>query len=107
MLAAFPVEAGIAPGFRPIEGAEADALGATALSDLVTQDEQQGGLFVRRLQALSRRLGEAGARAYLSRGAKALLASDDFRGAFQPLVRRALGVDADFDAHEICTRLSR
>ena len=103
LLAAFPIEAGVAPGFRPIEGGEADALANVALSDLVNRDEREGGVFVRRLQALSSRLGEAGARSYLTRAAKSLPAFDELRGDLRPRLRGALGVALDFDASEICT----
>ncbi|QNM83122.1 double-strand break repair helicase AddA [Sphingomonas sabuli] len=66
LLAAFPAEAGITPGFQPIEGRAEQELVRRTLADLVTDAEQRGDtrLFAD-IQCLSRRLGEAGAVDYL------------------------------------------
>ena len=66
LLAAFPSEAGIAPGFQPIEGRAEQELVRRTLADLMADAESSGshGL-IGDVQCLSRRLGEAGAVEYL------------------------------------------
>jgi ATP-dependent helicase/nuclease subunit A len=66
LLAAFPAEAGLMPGFRPLEGREEQRLARSTLADLLVRAEQQGDLpLVRDVQALSLRLGEGGAEAFM------------------------------------------
>src|SRR6185503_5140023 len=66
LLAAFPAEAGIVPGFQPIEGRAEQELVRRTLADLMADAEarRDAGL-IRDVQTLSRRLGEAGAVEYL------------------------------------------
>jgi ATP-dependent helicase/nuclease subunit A len=72
LLAAFPAEAGLVPGFRPLEGREEQLLARETLSSLLVQAEQAGqeGL-IRDVQALSHRLGEGAAEGYLKGCARA------------------------------------
>jgi len=72
LLAAFPAEADLVPGFRPLEGREEQGLGRTTLADLLVRAEEQGdqGL-VRDVQTLSLRLGEGGAEGFLKACARA------------------------------------
>ena len=64
LLAAFPAEAGLMPGFRPLEGREEQLLARSTLADLLVRAEREGDLaLVRDIQALSLRLGEGGAEA--------------------------------------------
>jgi ATP-dependent helicase/nuclease subunit A len=66
LLAAFPSEAGLAPGFRPMEAREEQALARATLADLLVRAEGEGDLgLIRDLQALSLRLGESGAERFL------------------------------------------
>jgi ATP-dependent helicase/nuclease subunit A len=66
LLAAFPAEAGIAPGFQPIEGRAEQELVRRTLADLMADAESSGdGGLIRDVQSLSRRLGETGAVEYL------------------------------------------
>ena len=66
LLAAFPAEAGITPGFQPIEGRAEQELVRRTLADLMADAEAQGDFeLIRDVQTLSRRLGEAGAVDYL------------------------------------------
>src|SRR5690349_9861624 len=66
LLASFPAEAGIAPGFQPIEGRAEQELVRRTVADLMTDAETKGDReLIRDVQALSRRLGEAGAIEYL------------------------------------------
>jgi ATP-dependent helicase/nuclease subunit A len=72
LLAAFPAEAGLIPGFRPIEGREEAALARRTLADLLAEAERGGDLgLIRDIEALSRRLGEGKAEAYLIACARA------------------------------------
>ncbi|MGQ0590268.1 MAG: double-strand break repair helicase AddA [Sphingosinicella sp.] len=72
LLAAFPAEAGLVPGFRPLEGREEQQLGRAALADLLVRAEAGGDLgLVADIQALSLRLGEGGAESFLRASARA------------------------------------
>src|SRR4051812_22617777 len=66
LLAAFPAEAGIVPGFQPIEGRAEQELVRRTLAELMAdaQAADDSGL-IRDVQCLSRRLGEGGAVEYL------------------------------------------
>ena len=72
LLAAFPSEAGLLPGFRPLEAREEQLLARATLADMLVRAEEQGdqGL-IRDLQALSLRLGESGAERFLKACARA------------------------------------
>ncbi|HMI41913.1 MAG TPA: double-strand break repair helicase AddA [Sphingomicrobium sp.] len=72
LLAAFPAEAGILPGFRPIEGREEQQLARRTLADLLSGAEASGNhSLIEDVQALSLRLGEKDAEAYLMHCARA------------------------------------
>lgn len=71
LLSAFPVEAGLIPGFRPLEAREQAELARQALADLVLRAEASGeNRLIDALQALSLRLGEGAAETYLMRCAR-------------------------------------
>src|SRR5689334_16449320 len=62
LLVAFPAEAGIVPGFQPIEGRAEQELVRRTLADLLAHAEGTGNEpLIRDVQSLSRRLGEGGA----------------------------------------------
>jgi len=66
LLAAFPAEAGITPGFKPVEGRAEQELVRRTLADLMADSEASGNeALIRDVQVLSKRLGEAGAVEYL------------------------------------------
>ncbi len=98
LLAAFPAEAGITPGFRPIEGRAEQELARRTLADLVAEAERGGdGRLIADIQALSMRLGEEGAVSYLADCAKR---ADAFAGlgpreAIEPRLRELVGLPAD------------
>ncbi len=72
LLAAFPAEAGLTPGFRAVEGREADQLAAKVLADLVEGFKREGRLGdLERLERTALRLGEDATRAFLGRCAAA------------------------------------
>ena len=93
LLAAFPAEAGIMPGFQPIEGRAEQELVRRTLADLMADAETNGDdALIRDVQCLSRRLGEAGAVEYLQACARrpdALEALGE-RAAIEPRVRRLM-----------------
>lgn len=92
LLAGFPAEAGLTPGFRPIEGREEASLARRTLADLL-DDAQRGGDhgLIRDVQALSLKLGEGGAEAYLLDCARApeAMAALGSREAIEPRLRHA------------------
>ncbi|MGZ8345089.1 MAG: UvrD-helicase domain-containing protein, partial [Allosphingosinicella sp.] len=72
LLAAFPAEAGLVPGFRPLEGREEQLLARQTLAEmLVRAEEGRDGGLIRDIQAISHRLGEGGAEAFVRRCARA------------------------------------
>jgi ATP-dependent helicase/nuclease subunit A len=77
LLAAFPAEAGLPPGFRPLEGREQQLLARATLADLLVRAEANGDFgLIGDLQALSLRLGESGAERFLKACAGAPAAMD-------------------------------
>ncbi|MDP1026316.1 double-strand break repair helicase AddA [Sphingomonas sp. KR1UV-12] len=101
LLAAFPVEAGLAPGFRPLEAREEAVLAREALATMLSDAEREGRARpVETIGALSLRLGEGGAEAFLHACAKALPALDALPSGIQPWLRRALDLPAG-DAAEV------
>ena len=93
LLAAFPAEAGIVPGFQPIEGRAEQELVRRTLADLMANAEENGDeALIRDVECLSRRLGEGGAVEYLQASARkpaALNALGD-RPAIEPAIRRLM-----------------
>jgi ATP-dependent helicase/nuclease subunit A len=72
LLAGFPSEAGLAPGFRPLEGREEQVLARATLAEMLVASERAGDMaLIRDLQALSLRLGEGGAETFLKACARA------------------------------------
>ncbi len=66
LLASFPAEAGIVPGFQPIEGRAKAELARKTLAALLVEAETSGdGALIADVQSLSLRLGEQGAETYL------------------------------------------
>lgn len=77
LLASFPAEAGITPGFRPIEGRAEHELARTTLANLLADaDARRDTQLLDAVRCLSLRLGEEGAVQYLMRCAAAPDAMD-------------------------------
>jgi ATP-dependent helicase/nuclease subunit A len=95
LLAGFPAEASLTPGFRPIEGREEAALARRTLAELIDNAQRGGdqGL-IRDVQALSLRLGEGGAEQYLLDCARVhdALEALGSRESIEPRLRLAFGV---------------
>jgi ATP-dependent helicase/nuclease subunit A len=95
LLAAFPVEAGLVPGFRPLEPREETLLLREALSDLLVTAERESRERPRAvIGALSMRLGEGAAEDFLRGCARAGRALEALPAGVQPFIRRALDLPA-------------
>jgi ATP-dependent helicase/nuclease subunit A len=95
LLAGFPSEAGLVPGFRPLEGREEQLLARSTLAELLVAAEREGDLgLIRDLQALSLGLGEGGAEAFLGACARAPagMAGLGSREAVEPRLRHLFGL---------------
>ena len=95
LLAAFPAEAGLVPGFRPLEGREEQLLARQTLADLLVRSEAAGDLpLIRDLQMLSHRLGEGGAEDFLMQCARAPAALEAIgpREGIEARLRRAFDI---------------
>ncbi|WP_308813813.1 double-strand break repair helicase AddA [Sphingomonas sp. GV3] len=91
LLAAFPVEAALTPGFRPLEAREEAVLAREALAQLLADAEREGRLApIDSIGALSLRLGEGGAESFLLACARSLPALEALPSGIQPWLRRAL-----------------
>lgn len=93
LLSAFPVEAGLTPGFRPLEAREETALARDTLAAMLADAGSEGrdGL-IDAVGALSLRLGEGKAEAFLHACAKAPDAMAALPSGVQPFLRRAMGL---------------
>lgn len=96
LLGSFPEEAGLVPGFKPIEGGEQDELLRAALANLVIDAEERGDVrMIFELQELSLNMGEEAAVRFLRRMAAApdvmALIPDDAGAVVW--ARRLAGVD--------------
>lgn len=95
LLASFPIEAGLSPGFRPLEGREEAAMARATLAEMLVEAERTGDLgLIDDAQRLSTQLGEVGALAYLGECARDADAMEALgpRQAIEAAVRRALDV---------------
>jgi ATP-dependent helicase/nuclease subunit A len=103
LLAAFPEEAGLAPGFQPIEGRAEQELVRRTLADLAVHAEDRGDeQLIADIQCLSLRLGEAGAVDFLKACARRHEALERFgpREAIEPIVRRMMRLpEGSIDEH--------
>ncbi len=100
LLAGFPAEAELIPGFRAIEGREEVMLAHSALADLVSEATRTGQLgLIDRLEALSHRMGEDAARNLLNRCARSPDAMESLGVGIEAKIRRWLAIgDADPEA---------
>ncbi|GAA4718007.1 double-strand break repair helicase AddA [Sphingomonas lutea] len=95
LLAAFPAEAGITPGFQPIEGRAEQELVRRTLADLLSIAEAREDVrLIDDVKVLSRRLGEARAVEYLQACARSAEAFAGFASPdlIEPAMRRTIGV---------------
>ena len=96
LLASFPDEAGLVPGFKPVEGREQEELYREALAEMIIDAEDNGrDWLISGIQQLSLDLGEERAQKFLQRCAahpEAMQQVPDDAGAVI-FVRRHLGLD--------------
>jgi ATP-dependent helicase/nuclease subunit A len=107
LLGAFPAEAGLVPGFRPLEGREEQILARQALADLLVRAESGGDLpLIRDIQALSHRLGEGGAEGFLMCCARAPGAMEALgaREGIEARLRRAFDIPSSDIDEEIANQ---
>lgn len=99
LLAAFPEEAGLVPGTRPMEDRDRDLLAHDVLAEMLVEWEEEGNnTLLDALATLSVRMGADGVRAWLMRCAGAREAWFGPGGWQEPLegnVRRLLGLAED------------
>ncbi|PXA93825.1 double-strand break repair helicase AddA, partial [Nostoc sp. 3335mG] len=97
LLAAFPVEAGLVPGFRPLDDREESALAREALAEMLVDAP---AALIADVGALSLRLGEGGAENFLRMCARSGDALDRLPTEIGPWLRRTLGLpEGDIEAH--------
>lgn len=105
LLAAFPEEAELIPGSRPMEDRDREVLAREVLSDLLVGAERAGdGATSGAVERLSLRLGPDGTRAFLMRCADAREAWFGPGGWQPPMLERTkqlLGLRADTDVAEL------
>jgi ATP-dependent helicase/nuclease subunit A len=95
LLASFPAEAELTPGFRPLERREEMLLPRTTLADLLVRAEQGGDLaLIRDVQALSLKLGEQATAALLQACARVPDAMEALgsRDSIEPRLRHLLSL---------------
>ncbi len=103
LLAAFPVEAGLVPGFRPLDQREEAVLAREALAEMLVAAERAGrSQLIDAVGALSLRLGEGKAEGFLKACANASEAMEALPSGIQPFLRRALdlpsgNIDAEIE----------
>ncbi len=106
LLAAFPVEAGLVPGFRPLDQREEAVLAREALAEMLVDAEREGRAGLTEcVGALSLRLGEGGAEKFLRACAHSAEAMEALPSGIQPFLRRALGLpsgDVDEEIARCC-----
>ncbi|MGB3167803.1 MAG: UvrD-helicase domain-containing protein, partial [Alteraurantiacibacter sp.] len=101
LLAAFPEEAGLLPGTRPMEDRDRDLLAERVLRDLLVDWQDNDPASVAALEMLSLRMGPDGARAWLMRCAQAREAwfgNTAWRPPMAQRVKRLIGLPSDADA---------
>ncbi|WP_246450610.1 UvrD-helicase domain-containing protein [Sphingomonas rhizophila] len=96
LLGSFPAEAGVTPGFQPIEGrAESELARRTLAAMLVEAEAADDRHLIADVQLLSRRLGEQGAESYLidcTRADAADLVPFMVSGAAEAWLHRRMGL---------------
>ncbi|MDQ3144366.1 MAG: UvrD-helicase domain-containing protein, partial [Pseudomonadota bacterium] len=109
LLASFPAEAGISPGFEPIEGRAEAEMTRRTLATLLADAEAGGDeVLIRDVQTLSLRLGEGGAEEYLMTCARAEEAIESLGDpdAFEAALLEAIGIDGGSAEGGLAARLT-
>lgn len=107
LLAAFPIEAGLVPGFRPLEAREEAVLARETLAEMLVNARREGreGM-IEAIGALSLRLGEGGAEGFLQECARAGDALEALPSGIQPWLRRAFDLPSGDIRESLATSCS-
>ncbi len=90
LLAGFPVEAGLVPGFRPLEAREEAGMAREALAELLVEEQRTGSTRIGdAIAAMSLRMGEGAAEGFLRECARNPQAMAELPSGIQPFLRRA------------------
>jgi ATP-dependent helicase/nuclease subunit A len=102
LLASFPEEAGLAPGFRPIEDRDRVQLARDTLGAMLVEAAQLGDARLSdNLEALSLKLGAEATEKFLMRCAASPDAMDALKGDIRPYINAALGLKRDEDGSDL------
>lgn len=107
LLAGFPLEADLVPGFRPIEGREEAILARETLAAMLVEAETARPQLIEAVGALSLRLGEGGAEAFLQACARAHAGLDALGTGIGPFIRQAFDLpigDIEASLVQACSR---
>ncbi|WP_373487967.1 UvrD-helicase domain-containing protein, partial [Blastomonas sp.] len=96
LLASFPEEAGLVPGFRPIEDRDRTMLARDTLGAMLVEAGERGDTrLASNLAELSLRMGAEATEKFLMRCAAAPEAMDALQGDIRPYINAALGLPRD------------
>ena len=102
LLASFPEEAGLVPGFRPIEDRDRIQLARDTLGEMLVDADKRGDARLsENLEALSLRLGAEATEAFLMRCAARPDAMDALKGDIRHYINAGLGLKTDEDGSEL------
>ncbi|PXW76019.1 DNA helicase/exodeoxyribonuclease V subunit A [Blastomonas natatoria] len=107
LLASFPEEAGLAPGFRPIEDRDRIQLARDTLGEMLIDAARRGDTrLAENLEGLSLRLGAEATESFLMRCAAKPDAMDALVGDIRPYINSALGLKRDEDGSGLAAMCS-
>lgn len=107
LLASFPEEAGLAPGFKPIEDRDRIQLARDTLGAMLIEAAQRGDARLSdNLEALSLKLGAEATESFLMRCAARPDAMDVLTGEIRPYINAALGLKRDEDGSGLAAMCS-
>lgn len=102
LLASFPEEAGLAPGFRPIEDRDRVQLARDTLGLMLLEAARHGDArLAANLEAMSLRMGAEASEAWLMRCAARPDTMDALKGDIRPYINAALGLKRDEDGSDL------
>ncbi len=93
LLAGFPVEAGLVPGFRPLEAREEAGMAREALAEMLVEEQRTGSTRIGdAIAAMSLRMGEGAAENFLRECARNPQAMAELPSGIGPFLRRAFAL---------------
>ncbi|MFN3818707.1 double-strand break repair helicase AddA [Blastomonas sp.] len=102
LLASFPEEAGLAPGFRPIEDRDRVQLARDTLGAMLVEAARNGDTRLsENLEAMSLKLGAEATEKFLMRCAAKPDAMDALKGDIRPYINAALDLRRDEDGSDL------